>query len=223
MTISSVAQSCLTLQPYGLQHASLPYPSATPKACSDSCPSSRWCRPATSSSVVPFSSCPQSFPASQSFLMSQFFPSSGHSNGVSAWTSVLPVNIQDWSPLGLTGLISLQAKGLSGFFSNTSSKSSNSLSLSFLFFFPASFILQLSYPYTTTGKTIALTRGTFDYQVDAIITVPLKYLVQTNLVIFIFYNFLYWPRWLTRDFSINKQNMKSYICVLIIMFLWQLS
>ena len=134
MTISSVAQSCLTLQPYGLQHASLPYPSATPKACSDSCPSSRWCRPATSSSVVPFSSCPQSFPASQSFLMSQFFPSSGHSNGVSAWTSVLPVNIQDWSPLGLTGLISLQAKGLSGFFSNTSSKSSNSLSLSFLFF-----------------------------------------------------------------------------------------
>ena len=90
------------------------------------------------------------------------------------------------------------------------------------FFFSASFIVQLSYPYTTTGKTIALTRGTFDYQVDTIITIPLKYLVQTNLVIFIFSNFLYWPRWLTRDF-INKQNMKSYICVLIIMFLWQLS
>ena len=108
-----------SLGPHGLQHARLPCPSPTPRACSNSCPSSQWCHPTISSSVVPFSSCLQSFPASGSFPMSQFFASGGQSTGVSASASVLPVNIQDWFPLGLTGWISLQSKGLSRVFSNT--------------------------------------------------------------------------------------------------------
>ena len=120
-SISSVVQSCLTLQPHGLQHARLPCPSPTPGACSNSCPSSRWCHATISSSVVPFSSCLQSFPALGSSPVSQFFASGGQSIGVSASASVLPKNTQDWSPLGLTGWISLQSKGLSRVFSNTTS------------------------------------------------------------------------------------------------------
>ena len=116
---SSVAQLCTTLWLHGLQHARLPCPSPTPRACSNSCPSSWWCYPTISSSVFPFSSHLQSFPASGSFPMSQFFASGGQSIGVSASASVLPMNIQDWFPLGLTGLISLQSKGLSRVFSNT--------------------------------------------------------------------------------------------------------
>ena len=99
-----------SLQPYGLQQSRLPCPSPTPGAWSNSCLSSRWCHPTISSSVVPFSSCLQSFPASGSFPMSQFFASGGQSIGTSALASVLPMNIQDWFPLGLTGLISLQSK-----------------------------------------------------------------------------------------------------------------
>ena len=95
--LSSVAQSCPTLQPHGLQYARPPCPSATPRVYSNSCPLSRWCHPTISSSVVPFSSCLQSFPASGSFQMSQLFTSGGQSIGVSASTSVLPMNIQDWS------------------------------------------------------------------------------------------------------------------------------
>ena len=116
---SSVAQSCPTRQPHELQHARLPCLSATPGAYSNSCPLSRWCHPIISSSVVPFSSCLQTFPASGSFPMSQFFTSGGQSIGVSASASVLPMNIQDWFPLGWTGWISLQSKGLSRVFSNT--------------------------------------------------------------------------------------------------------
>ena len=101
------------LRPHKLQHARLPCPSPTPGAYSNSCPSHRWCHPTISSSVVPFSSHLQSFPASGSFPMSQFFISGGQSIGVSALASVLPVNIQDWIPLGLTGWISLQFKWLS--------------------------------------------------------------------------------------------------------------
>ena len=108
-----------SLRSHGLQHARLPWPSPTPRVCSNSCPSSLWCHPAISSSVVPFSSGPQSFPASGSFPMSQFFVSGGQSIGVSASIAVLPMNIQDWSPLGWTGWISLQSKGLSRVFSNT--------------------------------------------------------------------------------------------------------
>ena len=91
----------------------------TPRACSNSCPSSQWCHPTISSSVIPFSSCLQSFPASGSFLMNRFFASGGQSIGASASASVLPMNIQDWSPLGWTGWISLQSKGLLRVFSNT--------------------------------------------------------------------------------------------------------
>ena len=101
------------------QHARPPCPSPTPRAYSNSCPLSRWCHPTISSSVVPFSSCPQSFLASGSFPMSQLFTWGGESIGGSALTSVLPKNTQDWSPLGWTGWISLQSKGLSRVFSNT--------------------------------------------------------------------------------------------------------
>ena len=92
-----------TLRPHGLQHARLPCPLPTPGACSNSCPSSWWCHPTISSSVIPFSSCLQSFPASGSFPMSQLFASGGQSIGVSALASILPMNTQDWSPLGGTG------------------------------------------------------------------------------------------------------------------------
>ena len=116
--LSSV-QSSPTLRPHGLQHTRLPCPSLSPGACSNSHPLSQWCHPTISSSVVPFSSCLQSFPASGSFAMSQLFESGGQNIGVSASASVFPMNSQDWLPLGWTGLISLQAKGLSRVFSNT--------------------------------------------------------------------------------------------------------
>ena len=103
--------SCL--QPHGLQHTRPPCPSPSPRVYSNSCPSSQWCHPTISSSVTPFSSCLQSFPASGSFPVSQFFISGGQSIGVSASTSVLPMNIQGWFPLGLTALISWKSKGLS--------------------------------------------------------------------------------------------------------------
>ena len=108
-----------SLWPHELQHARPPCPSPTPRVHPNPCPSCQWCHPTVSSSVVPFSSCPQSCPASGSFPMSQFFTSGGQSIGVSASTSVLPMNTQDWSPLGWTGWISLQSKGLSRVFSNT--------------------------------------------------------------------------------------------------------
>ena len=108
-----------SFQPHGLHHTRPLCPSPTPTVYSNSCPLSRWCHPTISSSVVPFSSCLQSFPASGSFQMSQFFASGGQSIGVSAPTSVFPMNIQDWFPFRLTDLISLQSKRLSRVFSNT--------------------------------------------------------------------------------------------------------
>ena len=108
-----------SLRTHGLQHTRLPCTSPTPGAYSNSCPLSQWCHPTISSSVVPFSSCLQSFPPSGSFTRSQFFASGGQSIGVSASASVLPMNIQDWFPLGLSGLISLQSKELSRVSSNT--------------------------------------------------------------------------------------------------------
>ena len=108
-----------TLRPHESQHARPPCPSPTPGVYSNLCPSSQWCHPAISSSVVPFSSCPQSLPESGSFPMSQLFAWGGQSTGVSASASVLPVNTQDWFPLGWTGWISLHSKGLSRVFSNT--------------------------------------------------------------------------------------------------------
>ena len=108
-----------SVRPHEPQHARPPCASPTPGVYPNSCPSSRWCHPAISSSVVPFSSCPQSLPASGSFPMSQLFTSGGQSIRVSALASVFPVNTQDWSPLGWTGWISLQSKGLERVFSNT--------------------------------------------------------------------------------------------------------
>ena len=108
-----------SLWPHELQHARPPCPSPTHRINSNLRPSSRWCHPAISSSVVPFSSCPQSLPASESFPMSQIFTSGGQTFGVSALASVLPMNTQDWSPLGWTGWLSLQSKGLSRVFSNS--------------------------------------------------------------------------------------------------------
>ena len=120
---SSVQFSCSvvsdSLRPHELQHARPPCPSPTPRVQSNSCPSSRWCHPAISSSVAPFSSCPQSLPASESFPMSQLFAWGGQSTGVSALASFLPMNTQGWSPSEWTGWISLQSKGLSRVFSNT--------------------------------------------------------------------------------------------------------
>ena len=123
LTWSSVQFSHLvmsdSLQPYELQHARAPCSSPTPKVHPNSCPSDQWCHPAISSSVIPFSSCPQSLPASESFPMSQLFAWVGQSIGVSALASFFPKITQDWSPLEWTGWISLQSKGLSRVFSYT--------------------------------------------------------------------------------------------------------
>ena len=118
---SSISCSVMSdsLPSHGLQHTRPPCPSLTPGVYSNSCPSSRWCHPTISSSIVPFSSCLQSFPASGSFPVNQFFVSGGQSVGASDSASVLPMNIQDWFPLGWTGWISLQSKGLSRVTSNT--------------------------------------------------------------------------------------------------------
>ena len=108
-----------SLQSHESQHARPPCPSQTPRVHPNACPLSQWCHPTISFSVVPFSSCPQPFPASESFQMSQLFASDGQSTGVLALTSVFPMNTQDWCPLGWTGWISLQSKGLSKVFPNT--------------------------------------------------------------------------------------------------------
>ena len=141
-----------SLWPQAPQHARLHCPSPTPGACSNSSPSSQWCHPTISFSVGPFSSRLQSFPASQFFQMSQFFTSGGQSIGVSASASVLPMNIQDWFPLGWNGWISLQSKGLSRVFSNITVQKHHSSALSFLY------SPTLTSIHLTTGKTITLTR-----------------------------------------------------------------
>ena len=143
-----------SLWPHGLQHTRLSCPSPTPGVYSNSCPLSQWCHPTISSSVIPFSSHLQSFPASGCFQMSQLFASDGQSIRVSASTLVLPKNIPDWFPLGSTGWISMQSKRLSQVFSNTTVQKHH-------FFDAVFFMVQLSHPYMTTGKTIALTTSTF--------------------------------------------------------------
>ena len=136
------------LWPHGLQHARLPCPSPTPRACSNSCPLSKWCHPTISSSVVPFSSHLQFFPASGSFPMSQFFTSDGQSIGASALASVLPMNIQDWFPLmDWLDLLAVQ-EILKSLLQHHSSKASILRHSTFL-------IVQLSHPYVITGKTTA--------------------------------------------------------------------
>ena len=141
------------LQPHGLQHTRLPFPSPNPRACSNSCPSSWWCHPTISSFIIPSSSCLQSFPASGSFLVSQFFASGGQSIGASASASVLPMNIQDWFPLGLTGS-PCSPRTLKCLLQHHSSKASTLRHSAF-------FVVQFSHLYMTTGKTIALTKWAF--------------------------------------------------------------
>ena len=162
------------MQPHGLQHARPPCPSPTPRVYSNSCPLSRWCHPAISSSVVPFSSCPQSFPASESFPRSQFFTSDGQSIRVSASTSVLPMNIQNLFPLEWIGWISCIQGTLKSLLQHHSSKAS-------IFRRSAFFTVQLSHPYMTTGKTIDLTRRTFVGKVMSLLFNMLSRLVITFL------------------------------------------
>ena len=160
------------LRPNELQHAKPPCPSSTLRVYPNSCPLSRWCHPTISSSVIPFSSCPQSLPASESFQMSQISASDGQIIGVSASISVLPVNTQDWSPLGWTGWISLQSQGtLKSLLQHHSSKAS-------ILLHSAVFIVQLSHPYMTTGKTIVLTRWTIFGKVMSLLFNMLSRLVM---------------------------------------------
>ena len=159
-----------SLRPNGLWHARLLCTSPTPRAYSNWCPSSQWCHPTISSSVVPFSS----FNLSQHqglFLMSEFFTSGGQRAGVSVSASVLPMNIQNWFPIVLTGLISLQSRGLSKSLPQQHSSKASILRCS------AFFIVQFSHPYMTTGKTIALTRWTFVGKVMSLLFNMLSMLV----------------------------------------------
>ena len=118
-----------SLHPHGLQHSRLPCPSPTPRACSNSCPSSLWCHPTISSFVIPFSSCLQSVPTAGSFSRTQFLASGDQSIGVSASASFLSMNTQNWFPLGLTGWITLQSKGFSRVFSNTTVQKDQSMTV----------------------------------------------------------------------------------------------
>ena len=143
-----------TLWPSELQHALLPCSLLFPRVCASSCPLSWWCHPTIPSSMIPFSSFPQSFPASGSFPMSQLFTSGCQNIGASASASVFPMNTQDWFPLGLSGSISCRARDLRSLLQHHSSKASILRCSVF-------FMVQLSHPYMTTGKTIALTKQTF--------------------------------------------------------------
>ena len=142
-----------SLRPHESQHARPPCPSPTHGVHWDSRPLSQWCHPAISSSVIPFSSCPQSLPASESFLMIQLFTWGGQSTGVSALASFLSKNTQGWSPSEWTGWISLLSKGLSRVLQTSSKTSALQCSVFFM--------IQLSHPYMTNEKTTALTRWTF--------------------------------------------------------------
>ena len=163
-----------SLRPHEPQYTRPPCPLPTPGVHPNPCPLSQWCHPAISPSVVPFSSCPQSFPTSGSFQMSQLFASGGQSIGVSASTRDLAMNTQDWFPLGWNGWISLQSKGLKSLLQYHSPKASILRRSVF-------FIVQLSHPYMTTGKTIALTRWTFVGKVMSLLFSMLFRLVITFL------------------------------------------
>ena len=165
-----------SLQPHGLQHARLSCPSPTPGACSNSYSSSWWCYLTISCSVVSFSFCLQSCPASGSFPMSQFFALGGQIIGASTSASVLPMTIQNWFPLQPTGLISLQSKGLSRVFSNTTVQKHQFFSTQLSLYWK-----KLSHPYMTTGRTIALTRQTFVGKVMSLLFNMLSRLVVTFL------------------------------------------
>ena len=158
----SVSKPCLTLRPHGLPHTRLPCPSLSPRVCANSYPLRRWCHPTISSSVIPFSSCLQSFPVSvfpsigkNLFPMSWFFASGGQSIGASALASVLPMNIRDWFPLGLTGWSLYSPRNSSKSLLQHHNSKASTLRRS------AFFMVQFSHPHTTTGKTTALTIWTF--------------------------------------------------------------
>ena len=155
----SAPKSCPTLCDT-MEYSTLGYPcpSLSPRVCWNSYPLSPCCHPTISTSVAHFSSCPQSFPASGSFPMSWLFASGGQRIGGSGSASVLPMNIQGWFPLGLTGLISLQSKGLSRVFSSTTVQKHQLKKKASVLWLLAFFMVQLSYPYMTTGKTIAFCR-----------------------------------------------------------------
>ena len=159
-----------SLWPNGLWHITVPCLSPTPGACSHSWASSWWCYPIISTSVIPFFSCLQSCPASGSFSMRQYFQSGGQNIGVSASASVLPMNIQDWFPLGWTGWISFSPRDSQEYSPNHSSKAS-------VLWCSAFIMVQLSHPYTTTGKTTALTRWTFAGKVMSLLFNMLSRLV----------------------------------------------
>ena len=169
----SIQFSCsvmsISLQPHESQHARPLYPSPSPGVHSNSCPSSWWCHPAISSSVIPFSSCPQSLPASGSFPMSQLFTWGGRSIGVSASASVLPMNTQDWSPMDWLVLLVVQ-ETLKSLLQHHTSKASILQCSAFL-------TIQLSHPYMTSGTTIALTRWTFVGKVMSLLLNMLSRLV----------------------------------------------
>ena len=155
-----------SLRPHGLQHTRLPWPTPYSRACSNSCSLSQWCHPTIS--VISFS-CPQSFPAPGPFLKSRLFASGGQTTGALASASVLPMNIQNWFPLGLIGLISLQPKGSQQSSQHHSSKAS--------ILQHSAFMVQLSHPYRTTRKTTALTRQTFAGKVMSLLFNMLSSLV----------------------------------------------
>ena len=168
-----------SLWPHGLQHARLPCPLPSPRACSNSCPLSQWCHPIISSSIIPFSFCLQSFPESGSFLMSQLLESSDQSIGASALASVLPMNIQDWFPSGFTSLSKTPTdfavqEALKSLLQHYSSKAS-------IHQCPAFFMVQLSHPYMITWKSLALTRWTFISKVMSLLCNMLSRLVITFL------------------------------------------
>ena len=210
----SVMSNCL--QPLALQYARLPRPSPTPGACSNSCPSNRWCNPTISSSVVPSSSCLQSFPASGTFPVSQLFASGGQSIGVSASASVRPMNIQNWFLLGLSGFDLLAVQWtLKSLLQHHSSKSPIVQHSTF-------FTVQISHPYMTTGKTIILTRWTFVGEV-----MSLHFNMLSSLIIALLprrKNFLNFTAAVTicSDFGAPKNKVLNYFSQ-IAMMMWSLT
>ena len=172
-----------SLRPHGLQHARPPCPSPTSRVYSNSCPLSRWCHSTISSSVIPLSSHLQSFPVSSSFQMSQFFASEGQSIGVSASASVLPMNIQGWFPLGWTGLISLQSKGLSRVFSNTTVQKHHFFGTQLSLWYDSHMSHDvMAHEKSHNGKAIALTGWTFVGKVMSLLFNMLSRLVITFLL-----------------------------------------